>query len=167
MGFTLIDTAAYLTLHTDGTLAFDMEDGTLWYQRTGDVPAKAAAAPETAPTAEPQAASGAGDFDPAAYIEKKFIMTDADMEGYNMTAAMLGGYEYSLVLHEDGTVDFMMAGAEIPGLTWTTGMIATEAGNVEGFLLDYYTDKLNVVPTEKGLDMDYFGSMLMHFAAEE
>ena len=167
LGFTLIDTAAYLTLHTDGTLAFDMEDGTLWYQRTGDVPAKAAAAPETAPTAEPQAASGAGDFDPAAYIEKKFIMTDADMEGYNMTAAMLGGYEYSLVLHEDGTVDFMMAGAEIPGLTWTTGMIATEAGNVEGFLLDYYTDKLNVVPTEKGLDMYYFGSMLMHFAAEE
>ena len=94
-------------------------------------------------------------------------MTDADMDGYNMTAAMLGGYEYSLVFHEDGTVDFVMAGAEIPGLTWTTGAIATEEGDVEGFIIDYYTSPLNAVPAEKGLDMDYFGSMLMHFASEE
>lgn len=162
---TLMDTPAFLMLHTDGTLEFDMEDGTLWYQRTSDAPEKAAEPvpePTDAPTTEP-----AGEFEADAYLEKKFVMTDADMDGYNMTAAMLGGYEYSLVFHANGTVDFVMAGAPIPGLTWTSGTIATEVGAVEGFVIDYYMTPLNVVPTEKGLDMDYFGSMLMHFAAEE
>lgn len=166
LSFTLIDTAAYLTLRTDGTLAFDMEDGTLWYQRTGDAP-DPTEAPTAEPATEPTEAPAKGTFDAIEYLEKKFVMTDADMDGYNMTAAMLGGYEYSLIFHEDGTVDFVMAGAEIPGLTWMTGIIATEESDVEGFIIDYYTTPLNVAPTEKGLDMDYFGSMLMHFAAEE
>jgi len=29
-------------------------------------------------------------------LEKKYVMTDADVSGYNMTAAQLGNYEYSL-----------------------------------------------------------------------
>lgn len=52
-------------------------------------------------------------------IENKYVLSDADVNGYNMTAAMLGGYEYSVLLHQDGTVKFVMAGADIPGLTWT------------------------------------------------
>ena len=156
LGLTVMDSAVYLTLHTDGALSLDLDGAILWYQRTGDAPERA--------TVDPSPAAG---FDAAAYVEKKFVMTDADIDGFNMTAAMLGNYEYSLVFHENGTVDFVMAGASIPGLTWTAGTIATEGGSVEGLLIDYFTDKLNVVPTEKGLDMDYFGSMLMHFAAEE
>ena len=167
LSFTLMDTPAYLTLRTDGPLGFDMEDGTLWYQRTGDAPENAEPAATEVPAAQPTNTPAATGFDFTEYMEKKFVMTDADMDGYNMTAAMLGGYEYSLVFHEDGTVDFVMAGAEIPGLTWTTGIITTGEGAAEGFLIDYYTTPLNVVPTEKGLDMDYFGSMLMHFAAEK
>ena len=37
----------------------------------------------------------------------------------------------------------------------------------DGVVMDYYTQALYLVPTEKGCDMDYFGSMLIHFAPEE
>ena len=100
-------------------------------------------------------------------IGKKYVMTDADVNGYNMTAAQMGNFEYSILLQEDGAVTFVMAGSDIPGLTWAYGRIPTEAGEVDGIVIDYYTQALNLVPTEKGFDMDYFGSMLMHFAPED
>ena len=100
-------------------------------------------------------------------IGKKYVMTDADVNGYNMTAAQMGNLEYSILLQEDGTVTFVMADSDIPGLTWAYGRIPTEAGEAEGIVIDYYTQALNLVPTEKGFDMDYFGSMLMHFAPED
>ena len=100
-------------------------------------------------------------------IGKKYVMTDADVNGYNMTAAQMGDFEYSILLQEDGAVTFVMAGSDIPGLTWAYGRIPTEAGEVDGVVIDYYTQALNLVPTEKGFDMDYFGSMLMHFAPED
>ena len=108
-----------------------------------------AAAPALDPEPEP-AATGAG-----------------NVQGSNMTAAMLGGYEYSVLLHEDGTVKFVMAGADIPGLTWVYGKVPTDAGELDGVILDYYGQALYLVPTEKGFDMDYFGSMLMHFEPED
>ena len=39
--------------------------------------------------------------------------------------------------------------------------------SVDGIIIDYYTQALNLAPTEKSFDMDYFGSMLMHFAPED
>ncbi len=100
-------------------------------------------------------------------IGKKYVMTDADVNGYNMTAEQMGNFEYSILLQEDGTVTFVMAGSDIPGLTWAYGRIPTETGEVDGIVIDYYTQALNLVPTEKGFDVDYFGSMLMHFAPED
>lgn len=99
-------------------------------------------------------------------VESKYIMTDADVNGYNMTAAMLGGYEYSVLLHEDGTVKFVMAGSDIPGLTWEYGKVPANTGETNGVVIDYYGQALYLVPTDKGFDMDYFDSMLMHFAPE-
>ena len=88
-----------VTLREDGTLSLEMSDLTLWYERTGDAP-EAAAEPTAefnpAVTPEPAAAE--------IMLEKKYVMTDADVSGYNMTAAQLGNYEYSLLFHEDGTV---------------------------------------------------------------
>lgn len=42
----------------------------------------------------------------------------------------------------------------------------TDAGEADGVVMDYYTQALNLVPTAQGFDMDYFGSMMMHFAPE-
>ena len=75
-------------------------------------------------------------------------------------------YEYSVLLHQDGTVDFVMAGADIPGLVWTYGKVPTDAGELDGVIIDYYGQPLYLVPTDSGFDMDYFDSMRMHFAPE-
>lgn len=163
---SILDGEAAATLREDGTLCLEMSDVTLWYERTGDAPeitAKPVPEATSEPAAMPEpAASGA-----EAMIGKKYVMTDADVNGCNMTAAQMGNLEYSILLQEDGTVTFVMAGSDIPGLTWAYGRIPTEAGEADGIVIDYYTQALNLVPTEKGFDMDYFGSMLMHFAPED
>ena len=163
---SILDGEAAATLREDGTLCLEMSDVTLWYERTGDAP-EITAEPVPEATSEPAAMPEPAASGAEAMIGKKYVMTDADVNGCNMTAAQMGNLEYSILLQEDGTVTFVMAGSDIPGLTWAYGRIPTEAGEVDGIVIDYYTQALNLVPTEKGFDMDYFGSMLMHFAPED
>ena len=163
---SILDGEAAATLREDGTLCLEMSDVTLWYERTGDAP-EITAEPVPEATSEPAAMPEPAASSAEAMIGKKYVMTDADVNGCNMTAAQMGNLEYSILLQEDGTVTFVMAGSDIPGLTWAYGRIPTEAGETDGIVIDYYTQALNLVPTEKGFDMDYFGSMLMHFAPED
>lgn len=163
---SILDGEAAATLREDGTLCLEMSDVTLWYERTGDAP-EITAEPVPEATSEPAAMPEPAASGAEAMIGKKYVMTDADVNGYNMTAAQMGNLEYSILLQEDGTVTFVMAGSDIPGLTWAYGRIPTEAGEADGIVIDYYTQALNLTPTEKGFDMDYFGSMLMHFAPED
>ena len=163
---SILDGEAAATLREDGTLCLEMSDVTLWYERTGDAP-EITAEPVSEATSEPAAMHESAASGAEAMIGKKYVMTDADVNGCNMTAAQMGNLEYSILLQEDGTVTFVMAGSDIPGLTWAYGRIPTEAGEADGIVIDYYTQALNLAPTEKGFDMDYFGSMLMHFAPED
>ena len=163
---SILDGEAAATLREDGTLCLEMSDVTLWYERTGDAP-EITAEPVPEATSEPAAMPEPAASGAEAMIGKKYVMTDADVNGCNMTSAQMGNLEYSILLQEDGTVTFVMAGSDIPGLTWAYGRIPTEAGEADGIVIDYYTQALNLVPTEKGFDMDYFGSMLMHFAPED
>lgn len=171
---TIMDGEATITLREDGSLSFEMSDMTLWYERTGNVPEAPVEQPTEAP-AEPEAtdepetpAPQDGLTDLNAIAEKKYVMTDADMSGYNMTAEAMGGYEYSLVFHTDGSVEFVMADTAIPILKWSYGKVpAADGSKVNGIIIDFSGQALNVVPTDKGFDMDYFGSMLMHFAPED
>ena len=163
---SILDGEAAATLREDGTLCLEMSDVTLWYERTGDAP-EITAEPVPEATSEPAAMPEPAASGAEAMIGKKYVMTDADVNGCNMTAAQMGNLEYSILLQEDGTVTFVMAGSDIPGLTWAYGKIPTEAGEADGIVIDYYTQALNLAPTEKSFDMDYFGSMLMHFAPED
>lgn len=163
---SILDGEAAATLREDGTLCLEMSDVTLWYERTGDA-LEITAEPVPEATSEPAAMPEPAASGAEAMIGKKYVMTDADVNGCNMTAAQMGNLEYSILLQEDGTVTFVMAGSDIPGLTWAYGRIPTEAGEADGIVIDYYTQALNLAPTEKGFDMDYFGSMLMHFAPED
>lgn len=108
---SILDGEFPATLRMDGTLAFELDEMLIWYERVGDTPAQPTVAPTDAPAA-PEAQGGGTGLN--AIAEIRFVMTDADMNGYSMTPEMLGGYEYSLVFHEDGTVDFVMAGTAIP-----------------------------------------------------
>lgn len=163
---SILDGEAAATLREDGTLCLEMSDVTLWYERTGDAP-EITAEPVPEATSEPAAMPEPAASGAEAMIGKKYVMTDADVNGCNMTAAQMGNLENSILLQEDGTVTFVMAGSDIPGLTWAYGRIPTEAGEADGIVIDYYTQALNLAPTEKGFDMDYFDSMLMHFAPED
>ena len=163
---SILDGEAAATLREDGTLCLEMSDVTLWYERTGDAP-EITAEPVPEATSEPAAMPEPAASGAEAMIGKKYVMTDADVNGCNMTAAQMWNLEYSILLQEDGTVTFVMAGSDIPGLTWAYGRIPTEAGEADGIVIDYYTQALNLAPTEKGFDMDYFDSMLMHFAPED
>lgn len=164
---SIIEGDASITLREDGTLILESVDIALQYERAGDTP-EAPAAPAGEATPEPTAEPA---HEPAVtgaeiMLENKYVLIDADVNGYNMTAAMLGNYEYSVLLHQDGTVDFVMAGADIPGLVWTYGKVPTDAGELDGVIIDYYGQPLYLVPTDTGFDMDYFDSMRMHFAPE-
>lgn len=93
-------------------------------------------------------------------------MTDADVNGCNMTAAQMGNLEYSILLQEDGTVTFVRRVRHSrPNLGY--GRFPRRQARPMASSSTYYTQALNLAPTEKGFDMDYFGSMLMHFAPED
>ena len=169
--FELMGTECVVTKHTDGMLRFAMDDDfAIWYEYTGEA-AEGDAAPgvetdwgtENPPVTDPSAG-----MDVDSVLERKYVMTDAEVNGYNMTAAMMGGMEYSFVLHTDGAADFTLANSAIPSIRWTQGMVPTiTGGEAEGFIIDYFGQPLNLVATEKGFDMNYLDAMLMHFAPEE
>lgn len=143
----MLETDYTMALHTDGTISLHKELMILWYERTDAVP-----------SAEPA--------DSRYLVDTRYVMTSMDMNGMHLTAAMMGGMEYSLILHADGSADFVLAGTALPMLTWSEGKVAADNGEQDGIIIDYYGQKINLVLTEVGLDMDYFGTMLIHFEPE-
>ena len=141
-----------------GYIIFSQDPNAVWMPEFADEPLVSA-------TKSPSAPVTAVDGSAEDRLERKFICTSADIDGYAMDAAMLGG-EYSMTFHVDGTMDFVMVGTSIPGLVWTQGVVQTDAGEAAAFLVDYYGNTLEAVWTEEGFDMNYFDSMLMHFAPE-
>ena len=163
-----------LTILEDGTLCAD-EDGAklIFSHDAAAAPAEpeAPVEPETpvepeAPV-EPETPVEPATSDALQRMEVRFVMDSAEVQGYTMSAQMMGGLEYSLVFHEDGSVDFVMAGTAIPGLKWTQQAIETDAGMVDAYVIDYYGSPLNAVLTDVGFDMNYFDSMLIHFILAE
>lgn len=90
-------------------------------------------------------------------LEVKFVCTSADSSGHILDASALGA-EYAILFHADGTADFTMSGAQVPGLTWWV-----EDGAA---VMNYYgAGQLRFTPNEQGLSLDFFGSMIMQFEA--
>ena len=123
-------------------------------------------APETeTPAAEPEEQPESS-IDCDRYLEQKYICKSVDANGYNMDASTLGA-EYSVIFHENGMANFVLAGTNVPELAWTQGKIQTETGEADTFSIEYMDGTTwNFVITEAGLDLDFYGSMLMHFEPE-
>ena len=151
--WTVADGAAYiegmaLTLTDDGRLCMDEDGAVMYFAKEG----------EAAPTvAEPEIVltPAEGAFD---RVETRFVMTRMN----DITADLLGGYEYSMVFHADGTLDFVMGGTPIEGLTWTEG---TAENGAEAFVIDYFGTgmMLYAVWTDVGFEMDFMGAGMMYF----
>ena len=67
--------------------------------------------------------------------------------------------EYSITFHADGTADFVMSGAPVPGLPWTV--------NEDGVAVDYSGNALQCTIEDHALEMNFFGSMLLKMVPEE
>lgn len=138
-----------MTLMEDGRLMLDEGGMQLILERSGSQ-SEGAAGPADAPAPEASA--------PGGILGVKYICVNAEVSGYTVDASALGG-EYSMTFHEGGALDFVVVGNTMPDLKWAQ----TESGN---FTVDFYGTPHEIIWTETGFDMDYMGSMLMHFIPE-
>lgn len=162
VGESVDDVGMALTLMDGDLLQYGTQlGGYIMFSRDEDadwVPEESASAPGVAaPVPEPAAPAAPVTVD-GAYLERKFIARTAEVSGYTMPAANLGG-EYAVTLHADGTADFVMVNVPVPALRWSD--------NGDGTLtLDYYGTPMLLTPTQEGMDLDYMGSMLLHMTAD-
>ena len=116
-----------------------------------------AAEPTAIPSAQP--ALSAISAPPASHVNTRFVCTSYTAAGYTSDASILGA-EYALLFRENGTADFTMAGFTMANLPYTV----TDDGV---YAINYYGAMFNCIPTDAGFDMDYYGTMLMHFVPAE
>ncbi|MBQ8536429.1 MAG: leucine-rich repeat domain-containing protein [Clostridia bacterium] len=141
-----------MTLLDDGRLCVDENGMQMLFVRGEQGGETTAAAAQ--PKAEADTPAGA-----SVLTEVRYVCVSAEMEGYTVDASLLGG-EYAVILHEGGTVDFVLLGAAIPGLTWRP----TEGG---GFVIDYFGAAIEGAPAGEGFDMNYFDAMLLRFLPDK
>ena len=134
-----------------GYMVFSQDANATW------TPAPAVtAAPTAAPTTVPAAPATS---DNVGRLNVKFICKSYTSAGYTMDASMLGA-EYALLFHDNGTCDFTMAGFTANNLPYTV--------TAEGvYAINYYGTMFNCTPTDAGFDMDFNGTMMMHFVPAE
>lgn len=158
---------ASVVIDEQGMLHMD-EQGTITIFRKGDSANAAVSAAASEPAAEAEAAqavtetaSGEG------RMEQKYTCTQADVGG-NMVAASTLGSEYAVTFHEDGTLDFIMAGVAVPGLTWVEEVVQTDSGENNVYAVEYFDGtELNFVLTETGFELNFFDAMLLYLEPHE
>jgi len=101
-----------------------------------------------------------------ARLERKFVAASYTSVGVTMDASMLGN-EYSVIFYENGTCDFTMAGRTMPSLPWGMQKVAVGLDQVDAFVINYYGMVFNAILTDTGFDMDYYGTMTLHFVPAE
>lgn len=109
-------------------------------------------------TLVPGTAATAPASDGADRLNIKYVCTQYTTAGFKMDASTLGA-EYALLFHEGGTADLTLAGFTVEKLPYTI----SEDGM---YVIDYYGSPFTCTPTEAGFDMDYYGTMMMHFVPE-
>ena len=103
---------------------------------------------------------------PEERLEKKFVCTGFTAGGIYQDDETLLGAEYSLLFHENGTVDFVMAGTPLPGATWAADTVNVGLEAKDAFVVNYYTVTYNALLTDTGFDLDYYGTVLHMEMAE-
>jgi len=95
------------------------------------------------------------------YVAKTYTTTYGDTRD----ASEVG--EYAIIFRENGTCDFTVSGITLPNLSWGLQKVAIGLTEVEAFVINYYGTAFNAVITDEGFDMDYYGSMILHFVPEK
>lgn len=104
---------------------------------------------EPAPTEAPEAPQGGGAIQTEVQYTAKTIVSG----GVELDASVLGG-EYAITLHDGGSVDFTMAGTQVPGLLWNT--------DGDAVVIDYYgAGQIRITAEGDGIALDLIGSMIL------
>ena len=139
-----------------GYMIFSKDPAAVWdgsipmydpFAATEPEPTEAPAVPALA--AEPETPRGSGTIQTEVkYIAKTFVAS-----GVEMDASVLGG-EYAITLHDGGTLDFVMAGVQVPGLLWKT--------DGEAVVIDYFgSGEIRITAEGDGIALDLIGSMIL------
>ncbi|MDO4739133.1 MAG: leucine-rich repeat domain-containing protein [Eubacteriales bacterium] len=155
------DLAGYVIYSQDENAQWD-PNAALYAPEPVATPAPAPVVPAPAP----QAPAGGGEVDMHARMERKYVAKTYTAFGQTMDASMLGA-EYSLLFRENGTCDFGIAGMVVPNLNWGLQKVATGLTEVDAFVINYYGTMFNAVLIDAGFDMDYYGTMTLHFVPAE
>lgn len=128
---------------------------------------------EVAPVAPAATEAPAVEAAPAAtfssyedYMDIKFVAKTYTSFGNTVDASSLGA-EYAVTFHANGSCEFVMAGVNTPGLTWGLQEISMGLTKQEAFVINYYGVMYNFIPTATGFDMDFYGTMNLHFVPAE
>jgi len=124
--------------------------------------AEPAATEVPAPTDEP--AAGFSSYED--YMDIKFVAKTYTSFGNTLDASTLGA-EYAVTFHANGTCDFVMAGVPASGLSWGLQEVAVGLNKTDAFVINYYGVTYNCLPTAAGFDMDFYGTMNLHFVPAE
>lgn len=152
-----------LTIKEDGKLTMDDGSLSIVFERTG-----AESAPQpAAPAAEAPAGPKSETSPLSARLGRTFVCKTVEVSGLTMGADKLGA-PYTVTFREDGKADFVLAGTPIPPLDWAQETAETKDGPKAALTITYLDGtKLAFVLTDAGFDLDFFGSMLMHFVPKE
>ena len=143
------------------------QDETAVYTHDSEVSAPAAPAAPEAPEApaDPAAASGYTFATYEDYMDIQFVATTYTSFGTVYDASALGA-EYTVIFHADGSCEFVMAGFPMGDLTWGLKQVALGLTQIDAFVISYGMD-YNFIPTETGFDIDFAGTMTLHFVPAE
>ena len=88
----------------------------------------------------------------------KYVCVSATVNGQKLDASMLGG-TYSILFRHTGKADFVEAGMTGPELNWHM-----DGSNA---VVEYYGQELRFTPGTDTLDLDYLGTMILHFQPQK
>ena len=146
-----------------GYMIFSQDENAVWSPEPAAQTAVAPSVPVM--PAAPQAPASAGFSSLEERLGKKFVAASYTSFGQTNPASLLGA-EYSVTFYENGSCDFMLGGVPMPGLTWGLKQVALGLKQVDAFVITYGAD-YNFIPTDTGFDLDYFGTMTLHFVLAE
>ena len=135
-----------------GYMIFSLNEHAVWdpaaYELQPPAPAVTSAPAASAAVPAPAAAGTRPLF------STRYVCTTYTAGGYTADAAMLG-VEYALYFREDGTCDLTIAGATVSNLPYSIN----ESGV---YVINYFGTPFHCIPTEAGIDLDFYGTMTLH-----
>lgn len=101
-------------------------------------------------------------------MEIRYVCIGAEVDGVALDPAQLAG-TYTMTFHDNGRMDFTMAGMDVPGgLAWEEALVTDADGQEQiAFVIDLFGEPQQAILTPTGFSWQYMGTSLLHFEPED